>query len=385
MPECPVCRREFDARFQVFAAPSRESYDTVDCARRAARSDGAAQAILAPTLLPTIELLPLVRSTAAAAPAALLVASRRRLAAAVAIPLVASPAAVAAGLSLVAVGTATSLALWSPSLDGNGKPTISAAASATTSPSWDVAPPAPSSESGAEGMQRSARGAPAADQGASKGEGLISFVESGAPELPQLGGDSDLGTEEPPPEVPSSAPPSHTTPPPETKPHLSPGPLSGGEPVRPAAPKPPVGPLSPPVPGNSPSSSESEPPPPPSDVQPSPPPAPRPPTSPPLTPEPKLRKKPENHKDKDKLGATPAVTAIPADGKTRRDEPKPRRSPPATPAVPAKPPSRGEIEPQPETGAGGSAEAPDSEEPGGGSGHGNEKDNGQGKGNGKHP
>ena len=132
MPECPVCRREFDARFEVFAGPSGQSYDTVECARRAASSAGD-QEIFPPALLPTIELLPLVRPTAAAP----LVTSRRRLAAAFAIPFVASPAAVAAGLSLVAVGTATSLALWFPSLDGNGKPVITAAAAAPTHhPRW---------------------------------------------------------------------------------------------------------------------------------------------------------------------------------------------------------------------------------------------------------
>jgi hypothetical protein len=285
MPECPVCRREFDARFEVFAGPSGQSYDTVECARRAASSAGD-QEIFPPALLPTIELLPLARPTAAAP----LVTSRRRLAAAFAIPFVASPAAVAAGLSLVAVGTATSLALWFPSLDGNGKPVITAAAAAPTAPpSLAVAPPAHSSKPGdaGAGKQPSESSARAVDQGASESDGLISFAESDAPEHPQIGGDSDLGNEEPSLEVPSPAPPSHTPPPPKKAPPPPPVPVSEGEPVTPAGPKPPAGPkspaglLPPSLPGTPPSSPESEAPPPPPPDDPSPR---RPPTEPPPAP-----------------------------------------------------------------------------------------------------
>jgi hypothetical protein len=119
MPECPVCRREFDARFQVFAPPGHEPFDTVECARRAVRTADADE-ILALTLLPTIELFPIPRPPAAV-PSALSSTTRRRLAAAIAVPFAASPAAVAAGLSLVAAGTATSVYLWSPALDKAGQ------------------------------------------------------------------------------------------------------------------------------------------------------------------------------------------------------------------------------------------------------------------------
>ena len=175
-----MCRREFDARFEVFAGGSGESYDSVECARRAASSAGAPE-VFPPALLPTIELLPLARSTAAAPPATLLLASRRRLAAALAVPFLASPAAVAAGLSLVAVGTATSLALWSPSLGENGKPVVTASAAAPTPPSLAGASPALSSEPGdaGDGMQPAESGAPSADQGASDGEVPISFAAVG--------------------------------------------------------------------------------------------------------------------------------------------------------------------------------------------------------------
>lgn len=290
MPECPVCRREFDARFGVFAGTGGESYDRVECARRAAGSAGA-QEIVPPALLPTIELLPLARPTAAAP----LATSRRRLAAAFAIPFAASPAAVAAGLSLVAVGTTTSLALWSSSLDGNGKSVVTAAAAAPTAPLSEVAPPARTSEPGdaRDGKQPPESSAREADQGVS-GNGLNSFAGSDAPEHPQIGGDSDLGNDEPSPDVPSSAPPSHTTPLPEPGPPRPPKPVpvSPGEPVTPAGPdvtpagpQTPAGPLSPSLPGTPPSSPEGEAPPPPSPDDPSQPPI-APPPPPPIAPPP---------------------------------------------------------------------------------------------------
>ena len=53
--ECPVCRREFDARFAVFVASSPDPYDTIGCARRA--TIAAAGALAAPILLPTIDIV----------------------------------------------------------------------------------------------------------------------------------------------------------------------------------------------------------------------------------------------------------------------------------------------------------------------------------------
>ncbi len=80
---------------------------------------------------------PARRPTRCRSPAPLSARSRRRLAAAVAIPLVASPAAVAAGLSLVAVGTATSVVLWSPALESGGRVVAAPAPPAQVSESGD--------------------------------------------------------------------------------------------------------------------------------------------------------------------------------------------------------------------------------------------------------
>ena len=296
------------------------------------------------------------------------VTSRRRLAAAFAIPFVASPAAVAAGLSLVAVGTATSLALWFPSLDGNGKPVITAAAAAPTAPpSLAVAPPARSSEPGdaGAGKQPSESSARAADQGASESDGLISFAESDAPEHPQIGGDSDLGNEEPSLEVPSSAPPSHTPPPPKKAPPPPPVPVSEGEPVTPAGPKPPAGPSRPrafclrPCPARRRHPQRARhhlrrP-----TYNPSPEPPPPPPTAPPPDADPAAPERLREAQGQGQAGGHACRSGGPGrwQDATRRAETAAGALRPRPPFR-AKPPSRGEIEPQPATGAGGSAEAP---------------------------
>src|SRR5580765_7655962 len=56
MPECPICRRQYDEQFSVFVPPHSEAFDTIECAKRAAAAWGAAAA--APVILPTIEVAP---------------------------------------------------------------------------------------------------------------------------------------------------------------------------------------------------------------------------------------------------------------------------------------------------------------------------------------
>ena len=54
MPECSICRRSYDERFQVFVPPHPEAFDRIECARRAARIWGVDSAAAVPVLLPTI-------------------------------------------------------------------------------------------------------------------------------------------------------------------------------------------------------------------------------------------------------------------------------------------------------------------------------------------
>jgi hypothetical protein len=329
MPECPVCRREFDARFQVFASGGREGFDTLECARRATRTAGADE-VLAPLLLPTIELLPIARPPAVA-PLALFSTTRRRLAAAVAVPLVASPTAIAAGLSLVAAGTATSLYLWSPALDKVGQ--VVAAPALPLQPSGrggdtseGHAPPsfslvtggAFSPVTGGTEEEAKAAGIVAADEVAEANSG----ANEDAPTVTAAAAPSSIASGDPP--VASDGRP--VSPGEASPPHLRPPPLAPAGPrSHPSAP-PPTTTAPPDAAGESPS-------PPPAGESPPAAPSPRTVTGSPaaVTEEPSTGKQPKP-KPKPKKGATPAV---PADGKKRRDEPKPRPSPAAIPAVPA--------------------------------------------------
>ena len=95
--------------------PLTEAFDTIECAKRAMRA-GADPSLAAPAALalalPTIDVLTNQASQPTVAPVALKPVPRSRL------PV---PAAVAAGLGLVAVGTASSLYLWS-GLPGRRQP-----------------------------------------------------------------------------------------------------------------------------------------------------------------------------------------------------------------------------------------------------------------------
>jgi hypothetical protein len=137
VPDCPVCRRSFDARFSVFVPPHAEPFDTVECARSAANTAstgvGSGTPPGAPLILPTIEVLTSLRGQAKAVGARAPVAAGLRERAPV-------PLAVAAGLTLVVVGSASSLYLWS------GLPQSGLHATRTTAPL--TAPPAAASDGG---------------------------------------------------------------------------------------------------------------------------------------------------------------------------------------------------------------------------------------------
>ena len=113
MPECSICRRSYDERFQVFIPPHPESFDRVECARQAARIWGLDPVAAVPVLLPTIVAVGagagLHRPVAAAtAPP---VAPRRAVAALAALAIAPGQAAVAAGVGLFAAGSAASVYL----------------------------------------------------------------------------------------------------------------------------------------------------------------------------------------------------------------------------------------------------------------------------------
>ena len=111
MPECSICRRSYDERFQVFIPPHPESFDRVECARQAARIWGLDPAAAVPVVLPTIVAVGagvgLHRPVAAATPAA----PRRAVAALAALAIAPSQVAIAAGAGLFAAGSAASVYL----------------------------------------------------------------------------------------------------------------------------------------------------------------------------------------------------------------------------------------------------------------------------------
>jgi hypothetical protein len=142
MPVCPVCKRAFDERLQVFVPPRTEAFDTIECALRATRGSGTSEADL-PTEPPVlhIEMRP---------PPALLDAGpllgdrppRRRPAAAAGLAaglakVVGAPGAAAAGLSLLGAGTAASLYLGWLSFGGESQ-TLSSRVAAPRLPSQPV-------------------------------------------------------------------------------------------------------------------------------------------------------------------------------------------------------------------------------------------------------
>jgi len=113
MPECSICRRSYDERFQVFIPPHPESFDRVECARQAARIWGLEPVAAVPVLLPTIVAVgagaglhkPLAAATAPP------VAPRRAVAALAALAIAPGQVALTAGVGLFAAGSAASVYL----------------------------------------------------------------------------------------------------------------------------------------------------------------------------------------------------------------------------------------------------------------------------------
>ena len=120
---CPICGQSLDGSIVVYAPPSTDAYDTIDCARQAAKGAPHAPTAL---VLPTIDVVTSLGPSAA-------IGAARRLA-----PL---PLGVAAGLMLVATGTASSLALWSSLPVSATRTSLTAApAVASSAPSTTATP-----------------------------------------------------------------------------------------------------------------------------------------------------------------------------------------------------------------------------------------------------
>src|SRR5437870_9390757 len=106
MAECPICRRTYDGRFQVFVPSHPEGFDTVECARRAAEAAGWAAAAPAAVVLPSIE----VADPRAAAQVAS-VPHRGKIATLGALVVAPGQAVLAAGVGLLAAGAAAGIYL----------------------------------------------------------------------------------------------------------------------------------------------------------------------------------------------------------------------------------------------------------------------------------
>ncbi len=106
MPECSICRRQFDDRFKVFVPPHPEPFDSIECAQKAAAIWGVDAAALTPVVLPAVDVTP---APPVSRPAA--AAQKKGLAALAALALVPGQAALAGGVGLAAAGTAASIYL----------------------------------------------------------------------------------------------------------------------------------------------------------------------------------------------------------------------------------------------------------------------------------
>jgi hypothetical protein len=111
MPECPICRREFEDEFSVFVPPHPEGFDSIECAQKAVLIWGAAGGAAAPIVLPTIEFVPPPQAVEPT-PTPVVPFARRGLAALAALALIpTSQIALAGGVGLAAAGTAASVYL----------------------------------------------------------------------------------------------------------------------------------------------------------------------------------------------------------------------------------------------------------------------------------
>jgi len=135
MAECPICRRSYDSRFQVFVPSHHEGFDTVECARRAAEASGWDPAAPVAVILPTVEVAD-ARSRTQVASAT----PRRKVAALSALVVAPGQAVLATGVGLLAAGTAASIYL-SVQPSGKNAPSSAVAAGAPQTPQTVGPPP----------------------------------------------------------------------------------------------------------------------------------------------------------------------------------------------------------------------------------------------------
>ena len=174
MLECPICRRSYEGRFQVFVPPHHESFDTVTCARRAAEAWGWNEAGMAPIILPTIEAVharpePQVASVA-----------RRRGVALAGFELASGQAALATGVGLLAAGAAASIYLGFRPGDTAPSLPIAAGAPATRQ---TIGPPPAATRPAATGSHRTRPAAKKVSRAkfvASRGAGRSAGIASGS-------------------------------------------------------------------------------------------------------------------------------------------------------------------------------------------------------------
>jgi hypothetical protein len=147
MPECSICRRQFDGRFKVMVPPSAEAFDSIECARRAATLRGLDAEALTPVVLPTLSVVPF-ESPPRPLPSG---TPRRSIAALAALLLAPGQAALAGGVGLAAAGTAASIYLTTrPAVQPAPSVSVTAAAPPRSVKSSEPAPasgkaPAPAS------------------------------------------------------------------------------------------------------------------------------------------------------------------------------------------------------------------------------------------------
>jgi hypothetical protein len=299
--ECPICRQSYDDRFQVFVPPHYEAFDTVACARRAAEVWGWDNTAPVPVILPTIEYVQARSETQVAS-----VVRRRRVAALAGFDLASGQAALAAGVGLLAAGTAASIYLWARP-GGVTTPSSPIAAGAPTT-GETIVPPAVRATPLTTASPRTRPAAHAVSRpqfvaftgtGRSVGSGtragtVLAKTSSGAPlsTSPESHAGSPTQVQKPPPRTPK-APPVTPKPPTSSSPAPTPqanpaGPaeptLSGPGSISPAgSPPPQAPPAQTPPPQPPPEKPPPQPPPPPEKPPPQPPP---PPTPPPSTPPP---------------------------------------------------------------------------------------------------
>jgi hypothetical protein len=257
MPECPICRQEYDDRFSVFVPPHPEGFDSIECAQRAAAIWAASEA--APVILPTIEVVhapPVVDGRPAPA------ARRRGLLALAALALVPGQAALAAGVGLATAGTAASIYLVAkPILQPSHPASVATgAAPQPKAPSSGSAAPAPAApptgsssgqSTGASTVDRPTKKPARSSHVSTRSARQVHTVHAAKaqtastahhPSLANSGAakfvSRPVTIRHPHPSAPEAAPQPHSATPPKPKPQPTPKPDPA--PTKPHSPKPPT-------------------------------------------------------------------------------------------------------------------------------------------------